>query len=144
MPQLIVVDGGKGQLHSALLSLEKLGLRGKITVVGIAERLEEIYFPDDPVPLYIDKHSESLRVIQFMRDEAHRFGITFHRKKFEKGFLHSELADIKGIGKASAEKLLIALKSVNGIKESSLERLAEVIGPAKAKLVFDHFHPQGQ
>ncbi len=144
LPQLIVVDGGKGQLHSALLSLEKLGLRGKITVVGIAERLEEIYFPDDPVPLYIDKHSESLRVIQFMRDEAHRFGITFHRKKFEKGFLHSELADIKGIGKASSEKLLIALKSVNGIKESSLERLAEVIGPAKAKLVFDHFHPQGQ
>lgn len=140
LPQLIVVDGGKGQLHSALHSLEKLGLRGKISIVGIAERLEEIYFPEDPMPLYIDKHSESLRVIQYMRDEAHRFGITFHRKKFAKGFLHSELSDIKGVGKATAEKLLIALKSVSCIKESSLESLSEIIGPAKARLVFDHFN----
>ncbi len=140
LPQLIVVDGGKGQLHSALVSLEKLGLRGKITIVGIAKRLEEIYFPEDSIPLYIDKHSESLRVIQYMRDEAHRFGITFHRKKFVKGFMHSELADIKGIGKATAEKLLLELQSVKVIRETDEKRLAEVIGPSKAKLVFDHFH----
>ena len=140
LPQLIIVDGGKGQLRSALNSLEKLGLRGKISIVGLAERLEEIYFPEDPVPLYIDKHSESLRVIQYLRDEAHRFGITHHRKKFEKGFIHSELSDIKGIGKTTAEKLLLELKSVKEIKEASQERLSAIIGPAKAKIVFNHFH----
>lgn len=142
LPQLIIVDGGKGQLHSALKSLEKLGLRGRITIVGIAKNLEEIFFPGDSVPLYIDKRSESLRVIQHLRDEAHRFGITHHRKKFVKGFIHSELSDIKGVGKATAEKLLLALKSVKNIREADIEQLTQVVGKAKAKVVYDHFHRQ--
>lgn len=140
LPQLIVVDGGKGQLSAALKSLAKLDLRGKITVIGIAERLEEIYLPGDSFPLYIDKRSETLKVIQYMRDEAHRFGITFHRKKFAKGFIHSELNDIKGVGKVTAEKLLLELKSVKNIEKSNLDTLVKIIGKAKAKIVFAHFH----
>ncbi len=139
LPDLIVVDGGKGQLSSAVKILQQLGLFGKISIIGIAEKLEEIYFPGDSIPLYIDKRSETLKVIQHIRDEAHRFGITHHRKKFEKGFLHSELNDIKGIGKQTAEKLMLELKSVKNIKEASLETIENVIGKAKAKIVKEYF-----
>ena len=139
LPDLIVVDGGKGQLSSAVKILQQLGLFGKISIIGIAEKLEEIYFPGDSIPLYIDKRSETLKVIQHIRDEAHRFGITHHRKKFEKGFIHSELNDIKGIGKQTAEKLMLELKSVKNIKETSLETLEKIVGKAKAKIVWDYF-----
>ena len=139
LPDLIVVDGGKGQLSSAIKILRQLGLYGKISIIGIAEKLEEIYFPGDSIPLYIDKRSETLKVIQHIRDEAHRFGITHHRKKFEKGFLHSELNDIKGIGKQTAEKLMLELKSVKNIKEASLETLEKIVGKAKAKIVWEYF-----
>ena len=140
LPDLIVVDGGKGQLSSAVKILQQLGLYGKISIIGIAEKLEEIYFPGDSIPLYIDKRSETLKVIQHIRDEAHRFGITHHRKKFEKGFLHSELNDIKGIGKQTAEKLMLELKSVKNIKEADLETLEKVVGKAKAKIVWEYFN----
>ena len=139
LPDLIVVDGGKGQLSSAVRILQQLGLYGKISIIGIAEKLEEIYFPGDSIPLYIDKRSETLKVIQHIRDEAHRFGITHHRKKFEKGFIHSELNDIKGIGKQTAEKLMLELKSVKNIKEADLETLEKIIGKAKAKIVWEYF-----
>ena len=139
LPDLIVVDGGKGQLSSAIKILRQLGLYGKISIIGIAEKLEEIYFPGDSIPLYIDKRSETLKVIQHIRDEAHRFGITHHRKKFEKGFIHSELNDIKGIGKQTAEKLMLELKSVKNIKEASLETLEKIVGKAKAKIVWEYF-----
>lgn len=139
LPDLIVVDGGKGQLSSAVKILQQLGLFGKISIIGIAEKLEEIYFPGDSIPLYIDKRSETLKVIQHIRDEAHRFGITHHRKKFEKGFIHSELNDIKGIGKQTAEKLMLELKSVKNIKEASLETLEAIVGKAKAKIVWEYF-----
>lgn len=139
LPDLIVVDGGKGQLSSAVKILQQLGLYGKISIIGIAEKLEEIYFPGDSIPLYIDKRSETLKVIQHIRDEAHRFGITHHRKKFEKGFLHSELNDIKGIGKQTAEKLMLELKSVKNIKEADLETLEKIVGKAKAKIVYEYF-----
>ena len=139
LPDLIVVDGGKGQLSSAVKILQQLGLYGKISIIGIAEKLEEIYFPGDSIPLYIDKRSETLKVIQHIRDEAHRFGITHHRKKFEKGFIHSELNDIKGIGKHTAEKLMLELKSVKNIKEADLETLEKIIGKAKGKVVWEYF-----
>ncbi|MBR4155176.1 MAG: excinuclease ABC subunit C [Bacteroidales bacterium] len=139
LPDLIVVDGGKGQLSSAVKILQKLNLYGKISIIGIAEKLEEIYFPGDSIPLYIDKRSETLKVIQHIRDEAHRFGITHHRKKFEKGFIHSELNDIKGIGKLTAEKLMLELKSVKNIKAADLETLEKIIGKAKAKIVWEYF-----
>jgi excinuclease ABC subunit C len=139
LPDLIVVDGGKGQLSSAVKILQQLGLFGKISIIGIAEKLEEIYFPGDSIPLYIDKRSETLKVIQHIRDEAHRFGITHHRKKFEKGFIHSELNDIKGIGKQTAEKLMLELKSVKNIKEANLETLEKIVGKAKAKIVWEYF-----
>ncbi|MBO5809990.1 MAG: excinuclease ABC subunit C [Bacteroidales bacterium] len=140
LPDLIVIDGGKGQLSSAVKILQQLGLYGKISIIGIAEKLEEIYFPGDSIPLYIDKRSETLKVIQHIRDEAHRFGITHHRKKFEKGFIHSELNDIKGIGKQTAEKLMLELKSVKNIKDASLESLEKIVGKAKAKIVWEYFN----
>lgn len=137
LPQLIVVDGGKGQLSSAVEALEEIGLRGKIAVVGIAKRLEEIYFPGDSLPLYIDKTSESLRVVQHMRDEAHRFGITFHRDRRSKGQTVGALDGIKGIGEVTATTLLRHFKSVKRISEAPLQEIAKLIGPAKAKLVKD-------
>lgn len=140
MPQLIVIDGGKGQLSAAMTSLEKLGLRGKVAVIGIAKRLEEIYYPDDPIPLYLDKKSETLRVIQQIRDEAHRFGITHHRNKRSKGTIKTELADIKGISDVTAQKLLRKFISVKQIKEKTEAEIAEVIGKAKAKLVWEYFN----
>ena len=135
LPQLIVVDGGKGQLSAAVEALEAIGLRGVISVVGIAKRLEEIYFPGDSVPLYISKTSESLRVIQHLRDEAHRFGITFHRDLRSKSQINSELDSIKGIGPTTASTLLRHFKSVARIKAASLQEITTIIGPAKAKLV---------
>ncbi len=140
LPQLIVIDGGKGQLSSSYNTLKKLGLDKKIAIIGIAKRLEEIYKPGDPVPVYLDKTSESLKVIQHMRDEAHRFGITHHRKRLEKGTIKTGLTEIKGIGKNTATELLSEFKSLKRIKAASEKELASAIGPAKAKLVYDHFH----
>lgn len=139
LPQLIIVDGGKGQLSSAVSSLEKLGLRGKISIIGIAKRLEELYFPNDPVPLHIDKKSETLRLIQHMRDEAHRFGISHYRKKHEKGTIKSALTEIEGIGETYARKLLHKFKSVKRVRLASLDELQETLGKVKGKLVFDYF-----
>lgn len=140
LPQLIVIDGGKGQLSAALESLEKLGLRGKVGIIGIAKRLEEIYFPNDPIPLYLDKRSESLKIIQQIRDEAHRFGITHHRSRRDKGTLKTELTEIAGISTATAQKLLSHFKSVKKVKEATEAELAEVIGKAKGKTVYDHYN----
>ena len=135
LPQLIVVDGGKGQLSAAVQALDELGLRGTIAVVGIAKRLEEIYFPGDSVPLYIAKTSESLRVVQHLRDEAHRFGITFHRDLRSKGQIRGQLDAIKGIGPATAATLLRHFKSVKRIRKASLPEVAAIVGQAKARLV---------
>lgn len=136
LPQLVVIDGGKGQLSAALKSLEQLGLRGKIAIIGIAKRLEEIYFPDDPIPLYLDKKSESLKVIQQLRNEAHRFGITHHRNKRSKAAISSSLEQIEGIGEQTARDLLRRFKSVKRVREATLEELSEAIGPSKAGKVF--------
>ncbi len=139
LPQLIVIDGGKGQLSAAVKSLEKLKLRGKIAIIGIAKKLEEIYYPGDSIPLYIDKQSETLKIIQHLRDEAHRFGITHHRKKREKETIKTELTQIDGVGDSTSQKLLSHFKSVKKIREASLESIAEIIGNAKAKIVHDYF-----
>ncbi|MBQ6165878.1 MAG: excinuclease ABC subunit C [Muribaculaceae bacterium] len=132
LPQLLVVDGGKGQVTAAIEALNGIGLHGEIAVVGIAKRLNEVYFPGDSVPLYIDKNSETLHVIQRLRDESHRFAITFHRKQRSKGQLHSALDDIPGIGPKTRETLLKHFKSLKRIREASQEELVAVIGPAKA------------
>ena len=139
LPQLVVVDGGKGQLSSALKALDKLDLRKSMTVIGIAKRLEEIFFPGDSIPMYIDKKSETLKVIQHMRDEAHRFGITHHRGRREKGSLKSELPGIKGIGPLTEQKLLKRFKSMTGIKKATFEELKETLGQAKARILLDYF-----
>ncbi len=139
LPQLIVVDGGKGQLSAAVEALDEIGLRGTIAVVGIAKRLEEIFFPGDSVPLYIDKNSESLRVVQQLRDEAHRVGITHHRNRRSKSAIVSELSQIKGVGPGTEQALLSHFKSVKRIREASLDALADVVGPAKARVIRDHF-----
>lgn len=144
LPQLIVVDGGKGQLSSAVEALEDIGLRGTIAVVGIAKRLEEIYFPGDSVPLYIDKNSESLRIVQALRDEAHRFGITHHRNRRSHSQISSELAAIKGIGEATSTALLRHFKSAKRVREASEEEIAAIIGPAKARLVREGLDAQQQ
>ncbi len=141
LPQLIVIDGGKGQLGAAVNSLRKLNLMGKIAVIGIAKRLEEIYYPGDSLPLYLDKKSETLKIIQQMRDEAHRFGISNYRKRHEKGLIKTELHEIKGIGPKTAENLLMHFRSVARIKEAELKDIAELIGNAKAQIVYAHFHP---
>lgn len=135
LPQLIVIDGGKGQLHAAVESLQKIGLYGKIAIIGIAKRLEEIYYPGDPVPLYIDKNSETLKLIQQLRDEAHRFGITFHRQKRSKSQIASELDGVKGIGKETKKKLLTRFKSIKRIREAPQEEISELIGKSKAALI---------
>ena len=139
LPQLIIVDGGKGQLSSALKSLEKLGLRGKIGIIGIAKKLEEIYYPGDTLPLYLDKKSETLKLIQQLRDEAHRFGITHHRNKREKALISSQLENIENIGEKTILTLLRKFKSVNNIKVSTLEELQKVAGKSKGKIIFDYF-----
>jgi len=142
LPQLIVIDGGKGQLSAALKSLEQLGLRGKITIIGIAKKLEEIYYPGDSLPMYLDKKSETLKVLQRLRDEAHRFGITHHRKRRDKSTLKTDLTDIPGIGAHTADRLLKAFKSVKKIKEAEVSEIEKVIGPSKARIVFTHIHPE--
>ena len=137
LPQLVVVDGGKGQLSSAVEAFDRLGIRGKVAVVGIAKRLEEIYFPGDSVPLYIDKGSESLKVVQHLRDEAHRFGITHHRLRRSKGQTASVLDDIKGIGEKTRTALLKHFKSVKRLREASEVEVAAVVGQAKAKILIN-------
>jgi len=140
LPQLIVIDGGKGQLHASMRALNDLEIYGKVAIIGIAKRLEEIYFPNDPIPLYLDKNSESLKLIQQLRDEAHRFGITFHRKKRSKQQIKSELDEIKGIGAIIKERLLKKYKSVKRIKEAPFEEICDLIGEKKSLLLFDAFH----
>lgn len=137
LPQLIIIDGGKGQLGAALESLEKLNLRGKIAIIGIAKRLEELFYPGDSLPLYLDKRSETLKVIQHLRNEAHRFGITHHRNRRSKSALSNELEAIPGIGEKTVQDLIKAFKSVKRVKEQSEENLAAIIGKAKAKIVFN-------
>ena len=140
LPQLILVDGGKGQLSSAVKSLKLLGLYGKISIIGIAKRLEEIFFPEDPVPLYLDKKSETLKVLQRVRDESHRFGVKHHRTRRKNSTIKSELEEIPGVGKKTIQQLLSKLKSVKRIKEASLETLEEILGKSKAKAVWEHFN----
>ena len=135
LPNLIIIDGGKGQLGAALDALEKLDLRGKIAIIGIAKRLEELFYPGDSLPLYLDKRSETLKVIQYLRNEAHRFGITHHRNRRSKGALTNELQQIPGIGEKTVQELIKTFKSVKRVKEQSEEAIASVIGKAKAKIV---------
>ena len=142
LPQLIVIDGGKGQLSSALKSLDILGLRGKIAIIGIAKRLEEIYYPGDSIPMYLDKKSETLKIIQYLRNEAHRFGITFHRNKRSKGAINSELEKIPNVGKQTITTLLRKFKTVKRVKSATFDELVEVIGPSRAKKIYQYYHPK--
>lgn len=142
LPQLIVIDGGKGQLGAAVEALKELNIYGQIAICSIAKRLEEIYFPEDPLPLYISKKSESLKVIQQLRDEAHRFAITFHRLKRSNSAVRSELQGIHGIGEALQKKLLAEFKSVKKIKEAPADAIEKVIGKAKARVITEHFSKQ--
>lgn len=139
LPQLIIIDGGKGQLSSALKSIDALGLRGKITVIGIAKRLEELFYPGDSIPLYLDKKSETLKVIQQLRNEAHRFGITFHRDKRSKAALHSSMDNIPGIGEKTMLTLLQHFKSVKRLKLATEKQISEVVGVSKAKKITDFY-----
>lgn len=140
LPQLILIDGGKGQLSSAVKSLRLLGLYGKITIVGIAKRLEEIFFPEDPIPLYLDKKSETLKILQRVRDEAHRFGVKHHRTRRKNSTIKSELEEIPGVGEKTIELLLSKLKSVKRIKEANMETLEEILGKSKAKVIWEFFN----
>ncbi|TNE27652.1 MAG: excinuclease ABC subunit UvrC [Bacteroidetes bacterium] len=140
LPQLIVIDGGKGQLGAALKSLELLGLRGKIAIIGIAKRLEEIYFPGDPVPMYLDKRSETLKIIQQARNEAHRFGITFHRQKRSKSAVKSKLEEIPGIGPSTVKILLKKYKSATGVSKAAKGELENLVGSSKAQKIWSYFH----
>ena len=144
LPQLIIIDGGKGQLSSALKALEQLDLRGKIAIVGIAKKLEEIFFPGDSLPIYLDKRSESLKVVQYMRNEAHRFGITHHRNRRSKTALTSEIVNIDGIGPKTQEDLMLHFKTVSAIKTATKEQLSEVVGPSKATKILSYFKAQEQ
>ena len=139
LPQLIVIDGGKGQLGAALNALEKLDLRGKITILGIAKRLEELYFPGDPYPLHLDKRSETLKIIQQARDEAHRFSLRHHRNRRSKSAITNELEEIKGIGPETVKELLRVFKSVKRVKEAPQDQLEEIVGVKKAQLILKHF-----
>jgi excinuclease ABC subunit C len=144
LPNLIIIDGGKGQVSAAVLALEKLGIDQTVSIIGIAKRLEEIFFPHDPVPLYIDKTSETLRLIQKMRDEAHRFAITHHREKRTKSMISSELDTIKGIGEKTKKLLLTHFKSVEHIKKSSSSDLEKIVGKSKTKVLIDYFYSTDQ
>ena len=139
LPQLIIIDGGKGQLSSSLKALDRLELRGKIAIIGIAKRLEELFYPDDPIPLYLDKKSETLKIIQQLRNEAHRFGITFHRDKRSKEALNTELESIPGIGEKTVVELLRAFKSTKRIKAASFDELEKIVGAARAKKIVVYF-----
>lgn len=140
LPQLVIIDGGKGQLSSAVKSIEDLGLKDKFVMIGIAKRLEEIYFPHDPIPLYINKKSESLKLIQKLRNEAHRFAITFHRNQRSKNFINTKLKDIPGVGDKSVAKLLKQFKSVEKIKEASYEDLVIIVGKVLAGKIYKYYH----
>ena len=140
LPQLIVIDGGKGQLSSALKSLDLLDLRGKIAIIGIAKRLEEIYYPGDPIPMYLDKRSETLKIVQFLRNEAHRFGITLHRNKRSKSAIQSELEQIPNIGKQTITSLLRKFKSAKRVKTATFRELQEIVGDARAKKIYQYFN----
>ncbi|WP_029033910.1 excinuclease ABC subunit UvrC [Salinimicrobium terrae] len=142
LPQLIIVDGGKGQLSSGVKALETLGLRGKIAIIGIAKRLEEIFYPGDSIPLYLDKKTESLKIIQQLRNEAHRFGITFHRQKRSSVALNTELEEIPGIGEKTVVELLKNFRSLKRVKEASLDSLSSVVGKSKATLVHQYYHSE--
>ncbi|MDO1502382.1 excinuclease ABC subunit UvrC [Winogradskyella maritima] len=142
LPQLIIIDGGKGQLSSALKSLDLLGLRNKIAIIGIAKRLEELFYPDDPIPLYLDKKSETLKIIQQLRNEAHRFGIEHHRNRRSKGALTSELESINGVGEQTIVDLMKAFKSVKRIANAKLDELEAVVGTSRANKVYDHYHKE--
>jgi len=140
LPQLLIIDGGKGQISHAMEALGELGLEREIKVVGIAKRLEELFFPGDSTPLYLDKRSQTLKIIQQMRNEAHRFSLNHHKKKRSKGALESELDGISGIGEASREKLLDTFGSIKGVSEASLDDLKKVINSKAAQNVVDHFN----
>ena len=140
LPQLIVIDGGKGQLNAAVKSLKKLNLEKNISIIGIAKRLEEIFFPGDPIPLYLDKNSETLKVIQYIRNEAHRFGIKFHRNKRSGNFIKSELENIPGIGPKTIEQLLKKFKTIKKLRSVSMDEISSEIGNAKARLLYEYFH----
>ena len=140
LPQLIIVDGGKGQLSAAVEALDEIGLRGKIAIVGIAKRLEEIYFPGDSFPLYINKNSETLRIVQHLRDEAHRFGITHHRNRRSKSQIISELDSIEGVGPATRDKLLRHFHSLKNIREATVDQIAIICGRVKAQVIYDTLH----
>jgi excinuclease ABC subunit C len=144
LPDLIVIDGGKGQLSAAYGVLCELGIESKVTVVGLAKRIEEIFFPNDPMPYYLDKTGEPLKVIMHLRDEAHRFGITFHRNKRSADFVRSRLEEIPGVGVKTATLLMRRLRSVSKIEAASLEELAEVVGKAKAEVIYNYFHRKEQ
>jgi len=139
LPQLIIIDGGKGQLSSALKSLEALGLRGKIAIIGIAKRLEELFYPEDPVPLYLDKKSETLKVIQQLRNEAHRFGITHHRDKRSKGALQTSIETIPGIGEKTMLTLIKHFKSIKRMTQATENEISAVVGLSKAKKIIDFY-----
>ncbi len=139
LPQLIVIDGGKGQLSAAVKSLEKLNIRGKMAIIGVAKKLEELYFPGDKVPLYIDKNAETLKIIQQLRNEAHRFGITFHRDVRRRSMTKSELDTIKGIGEQTRQRLLLHFNSVDGIKKAGFESLKKTVGASKATILVNYF-----
>ncbi|MES2747355.1 MAG: helix-hairpin-helix domain-containing protein, partial [Bacteroidota bacterium] len=139
LPQLIIIDGGKGQLSSALKSLDDLNLRGKIAIIGIAKRLEELFYPEDPVPLYLDKKSETLKIIQQLRNEAHRFGITFHRDKRSKSALNSSVETIPGIGEKTMLTLIKHFKSVKRLQLATEKEISDVIGVAKAKKISEFY-----
>ena len=140
LPQLIIIDGGKGQLSSALKSLDALGLRGKIAIIGIAKRLEELFYPDDPIPLYLDKKSETLKIIQQLRNEAHRFGIEHHRNKRSKTALNTELETIQGIGEKTVIELLKHFKSAKRVANAKLDELEAVVGVSRAEKVYNYYH----
>ena len=142
LPQLVVIDGGKGQLSSAMKSIDKLGLREKFTIIGIAKKLEEIYFPGDNIPIYLDKNSISLKIIQQLRNEAHRFGINFHRDKRSSDMLKSDLDQIKGIGPGTKEILLKNFESVDKIKSASPAEIEKVVGPSKTAILLEYFKNQ--
>ncbi len=144
LPQLVIIDGGKGQLNAACKSLSDLGIYHRLEIIGIAKRLEEIYKPGDPLPLYLDKKSETLKVIQYLRDEAHRFAITHHRKKREKSTIKTELTEIDGIGNALADKLLSRFQSVKNIKNASLDELQQCVGKSKGEIVYRYFNEPEQ
>jgi excinuclease ABC subunit C len=140
LPQLVVIDGGKGQLSHALEALDELGLRGQIAMIGIAKRLEELYFPGDSLPIYLDKRSPTLRVIQHMRNEAHRFSLAHHRSRRSKAFLTSELDDIPGVGPKTRDALMTAFGDVQTVSQASLDDLLKVVNLKVAQAVRVHFH----